>query len=333
MSSQIIAVTPETLPTIVWQNQPVITTNLLAEIYGTVTDNIKKNFERNANRFIEGVHYFLLKGSDLKAFKNKVTNSHPVEIVGKNANTLYLWTERGTVRHAKILDTDNAWAVQDRLEDFYFSKHQSIQYGLKEKVYPQMVAKPHFITRNMERHLKHHVDTLVRESNLSRLKVWRDFNAYFCIDSYTDLPMQNYPAACRYFEIEPIYTPESENNFVYIDAAKLGEIQAEIQQLQQKNRQLSLWNSGYKERQSSMLEPKEATEILKKWGFEVRNVEGGLVDNLTDVSVRLNTGRVVSSAEYIEMLVDSCNEIPTHDLVILPKKLFLELKKALANVF
>lgn len=33
-----------------------------------------------------------------------------------------LWTERGTVRHAKMLGTDKAWGVQDKLEEFYFTR-------------------------------------------------------------------------------------------------------------------------------------------------------------------------------------------------------------------
>jgi hypothetical protein len=127
------AITPETLPAIVWQNQPVITTELLAEIYGTAVDNIQKNFERNASRFVEGVHYYLLKGADLKAFKaNRLLVGQ--FIINKFTKSLYLWTERGTVRHAKILDTDNAWAVQEKLEDFYFSKKQPLQYGLKDHI-------------------------------------------------------------------------------------------------------------------------------------------------------------------------------------------------------
>lgn len=31
-----------------------------------------------------------------------------------------LWTERGAARHAKMLDTDQAWEVFERLEDAYF---------------------------------------------------------------------------------------------------------------------------------------------------------------------------------------------------------------------
>jgi len=126
-----IAVTPETLPAIMWQNQPVITTELLAEIYGTAIDNIQMNFARNASRFIEGVHYFLLKGADLRAFKANQLKVGQL-IINKFTKSLYLWTERGTVRHAKILDTDNAWAVQDRLEDFYFTKNQHVPNALRD---------------------------------------------------------------------------------------------------------------------------------------------------------------------------------------------------------
>lgn len=46
------------------------------------------------------------------------------ESVGKCARSLVLWTERGAARHAKMLETDQAWEVFEKLEDFYFSKKQ-----------------------------------------------------------------------------------------------------------------------------------------------------------------------------------------------------------------
>ena len=55
-----------------------MTTQQLAEIYETSTDNIKNNFNRNKDRFIEGRDYYLLKGNDLKKFKNFVNNSNYV---------------------------------------------------------------------------------------------------------------------------------------------------------------------------------------------------------------------------------------------------------------
>lgn len=95
----------------------VITTELLAQVYETDTDRIKQNFNRNKDKFKEGIHYFKLEGELLKNFKNEVSFS---DLVGKNASCLYLWTERGANRHCKILDTPKAWEQFDNLEETYF---------------------------------------------------------------------------------------------------------------------------------------------------------------------------------------------------------------------
>ena len=54
----------------------------------------------------------------LKAFKNQPTHSGLVE---PRASHLICWTERGAARHAKLLETDQAWEVFERLEDAYFN--------------------------------------------------------------------------------------------------------------------------------------------------------------------------------------------------------------------
>ncbi len=95
----------------------VLTTQQLADVYETSTDNIKMNFKRNKDRFVEGRDYYLLKGDELKEFKNLVTDSY---LVDKRTPQLYLWTERGANRHSKILDTDQAWKQFDVLEETYF---------------------------------------------------------------------------------------------------------------------------------------------------------------------------------------------------------------------
>lgn len=106
-------------------NQPVITTELLAQLYGTETNNIKVNHSRNTDRFIEGKHYFKLEGSDLRELKHKVTQSNSVKIA-RNVKALILWTERGAARHAKMLETDQAWEVFEKLEDSYFSQRTEV---------------------------------------------------------------------------------------------------------------------------------------------------------------------------------------------------------------
>ena len=101
-----------------FNDQRILTTEQLAEVYETSSDNIKHNFSRNKKNFKEGTHYFLLQGDVLRDFKREVTDS-PFA-VAPNVNQLYLWTERGASRHCKILDTEKAWEQFDNLEDTYF---------------------------------------------------------------------------------------------------------------------------------------------------------------------------------------------------------------------
>ena len=96
----------------------VLTTAQLAECYGTDTNTVKVNFNRNKDRYEEGKHFLCLKGTELQAFKNNVTDCN---LVGNRASTLYLWTERGALLHAKSLGTNKAWEVYDILVDNYFT--------------------------------------------------------------------------------------------------------------------------------------------------------------------------------------------------------------------
>ena len=100
------------------EGQRVLTTEQLAEAYGCTPRQIKQNFNNNKSRFIEGKHFFKVEGEALHEFKNEVEN---FDLVGKNANVLYLWTERGASRHSKMLGTDMAWEVYDQLEETYFN--------------------------------------------------------------------------------------------------------------------------------------------------------------------------------------------------------------------
>ncbi|WP_419038539.1 ORF6N domain-containing protein [Ligilactobacillus animalis] len=101
-----------------YDNQIILTTEQLATFYGTTERAIKQNFNNNYDKFQEGLHYYFLKGVQLKEFKNRVEN---FDLVGKRANALYLWTKRGASRHAKMLGTDRAWDVYDELEENYFN--------------------------------------------------------------------------------------------------------------------------------------------------------------------------------------------------------------------
>lgn len=61
-------------------NERLLTTEQLAEFYGASETQIKTNFNRNKDKFIERKHYYRLEGQELKDFKNRVTDSN---LVGK----------------------------------------------------------------------------------------------------------------------------------------------------------------------------------------------------------------------------------------------------------
>lgn len=121
--NEIVKVGNHDVVEIQWKGRKVITTAQLAEVYETDANNVQANFGRNQERFKEGVHYFLLKGQELREFKDYLTDS---QLVAKNAPLLYLWTHRGASRHCKILDTEKAWEQFDNLEEAYFSPQASI---------------------------------------------------------------------------------------------------------------------------------------------------------------------------------------------------------------
>ena len=113
----------ETLSPITHNQIPVITTELLAQLYGTEVIRIQQNHARNAERFIEGKHFYKLVGDELRCMKHRLSLSESVKIA-RNVRALILWTERGAARHAKRLETDQAWEVFEKLEDCYFSQKQ-----------------------------------------------------------------------------------------------------------------------------------------------------------------------------------------------------------------
>jgi phage regulator Rha-like protein len=97
--------------------QRVLTTQQLAEAYGTDERRISENFTRNQKRYVEGKHFILLQGEQLRRFKSEYANCG----IAPNINKLYLWTEKGAWLHAKSLNTDEAWEAYERLVDEYYT--------------------------------------------------------------------------------------------------------------------------------------------------------------------------------------------------------------------
>ncbi|EMV3720782.1 ORF6N domain-containing protein [Escherichia coli] len=128
----------ETLSPITHNQIPVITTELLAQLYDTEILNIQVNFTRNKERFVEGKHFFKAVGEELKNLR--LTLSKSQNPISPKTRSLILWTERGAARHAKMLETDQAWEVFEKLEDCYFSQCEK-NTGKQEKSTNELSAK------------------------------------------------------------------------------------------------------------------------------------------------------------------------------------------------
>ena len=115
------------LAKVTYSDQLILTTEQLAEFYGCTTDNIKKNFNANKDRFIEGKHYFKVEGENLNYLRVTFGNLQ----ISPMTRLMYLWTKKGAARHAKMLSTEKAWEVFELLEEAYFESKEKIESASK----------------------------------------------------------------------------------------------------------------------------------------------------------------------------------------------------------
>jgi hypothetical protein len=198
MANNSTAVTVDNLPAISHAGRPVVTTALLAKLYGSEAAHLIKNFQRNTDRFVAGKHFHKLEGADLKDLKNSMSKRHAVdgtpEIIGSKAKSVILWTERGAARHAKMLDTDEAWEVFEKLEDSYFGKAPALAIEHKS----ELLSPAH------QRHIQNRVAELAGMDRKKYPAVWRGIKDHFQVGTYKDIPDSQYPAVCAFMLCKPL---------------------------------------------------------------------------------------------------------------------------------
>lgn len=126
--------------------QRILTTAQLAKAYETENKIISNNFNRNKSRYIEGKHFFKLTGNDAENFCvhhfDECKNHSKIR-------TIYLWTEKGALLHAKSLNTDKAWEVYEFLVDTYFRvKELAPDY---DKLLLMLVQKQYELEKRVEK--------------------------------------------------------------------------------------------------------------------------------------------------------------------------------------
>ncbi|EDQ2394381.1 ORF6N domain-containing protein [Salmonella enterica subsp. enterica] len=122
MKTELATVAARDLQIIEYRGQRVVTNEQLAAGYGTDVNNIQQNHKRNADRFVEGKHYFKVVGDELNNLRLTISQLQ----ISPKTRSLMLWTERGAANHAKMLETDQAWSYHEDLAEFYFTHRDAI---------------------------------------------------------------------------------------------------------------------------------------------------------------------------------------------------------------
>lgn len=207
-------------------NQRVLTTNQIAESFGTESKIINRNFQRNSDRYTQGKHYFALSGEELKEFKG----SRQFDDSLKFTSVLYLWTEKGAWLHAKSLNTDQAWDAYEMLVDDYYNvkeqqKPQSLEVALRAALEHEeqirtiksdvnLLKGTMRITSLQQQEIQVEARRVVvkalggKESPAyTELKgklfseFWKEFKNYFKVPRYGDLPTAKFDEAINYLKL------------------------------------------------------------------------------------------------------------------------------------
>jgi hypothetical protein len=208
-----------------YSGQRVVMSEQLAELYATTSKIISFNFNNNKSKYIAGLHYHLLIGDEMRAFRDE----HGLP---KNTRTVYLWTESGALLHAKSIKNDRAWGVYIELMNAYFRLRDSNAVVTREQVYSDLsnfigmaVSKINELTREKSRLqlmsaidseqqrqlreiVKHKILDLVGGDSAryneiflaANSEVWAIYRRKFHLDSYHNTPQYLFDEAVAFLE-------------------------------------------------------------------------------------------------------------------------------------
>lgn len=174
------------LPPITYKGLPVVTTEMLAKAYGCSVKNIRDNFANNRERFTEGKHFYALTNGEVKAFRD-CTESFGAVVPARTRN-LTLWLERGAARHAKMLNTDQAWDVFEMLEETFFRVVKSQPAALTQS------------TADDRKPLRSLVHAWAQIAGVSHQALWPQVKAHFQLARIDDLPVEWIPDALAFVQ-------------------------------------------------------------------------------------------------------------------------------------
>lgn len=104
------------------EGQKVILAKTIAEIHKMKIGNINQRINDNRKRFKDGIDIIDLNTANV--FKDFIQENNL--LTSNRTKNIYLLSERGYAKLIKIMDTDLAWEIHDKLMDEYFTMRKII---------------------------------------------------------------------------------------------------------------------------------------------------------------------------------------------------------------
>lgn len=167
-------------------NTSVLSSADLAYALGTNSKTLVRNFQRNRDRYIENVHFYILDGDKLKDFKQQ----HNMNERLKYVSLYYLWTKDGACLHAKSINTDRAWQAFHTLFQAYTPEDNTTLHSGEQTRLRKAVAE--------------RVGILCKQNAKDKAsyfsEIHRAIRARFNVESYRDVLQTDLQTAIRFVE-------------------------------------------------------------------------------------------------------------------------------------
>lgn len=226
MSNNSTEVIVDNLPVVCHAGKPVVSTALLARLYGADPKRIQNNFMRNADRFESGKHFFKVVGEELVNLRPSFGGLQ----VSPKARALILWTERGAARHAKMLETDKAWEVFETLEDSYFGKVANPLPALPAPINYTLIGTTigsdgfHCLSAVIDGKISR-LDKRAKQS--ARMHIWSQVHKAFSVVSAQDIPADQLDSARNFiaaYVIDGEWLPKREEGGLHFSSVEVQSI-------------------------------------------------------------------------------------------------------------
>ena len=112
------------------EDRKCICDKTVAEIHNQPVPEIRRRINDNISRFKENIDFIDLKNVMGKSHNNFLSDLGYTQMQVSKAEHIYLLSERGYAKLIKIMDTDLAWEIHDRLVDEYFAMRDEIIPGI-----------------------------------------------------------------------------------------------------------------------------------------------------------------------------------------------------------